>query len=313
MTDTASAGNRIRLMSPVTFYRKWLLPVGWCVFLVAILVGVAMLVSISKLPEVIPDSRGDSGLEWLTPADTSDTDWKMFHKSGESPRAGRANDLANRFRLAGTFFEFTAMGSRSRQAILDDRVQGRQHIVREREKIDDIEIVEISRDHVVLKDQNGEEVQLWLSLSGRAAAVEGGARGVDTARERAGSDKSDRFGSRRTGEHSWVFDRGRLMEYYAGMRDEAERLVLLFDSLKPVYTPEGWIRGYRLGVEGEADFFASAGLNAGDIVRSVNGVEMSNRRRAEYFFEQVVMNEATALVLAVQRDGVTNKFTYQIR
>ena len=301
-------------MSPVTSYRKWLLPLGWVAFIAAILVSSVLLFAVSRLPESSPVSGRVSQLKWLRPADVPVTDWSMFRSADQDSPAG-TDDLQSRFILAGTFFEFTAMGSRSRQAILDDRVIQQQYIVREREKIDDIEILQILRDHVVLKDRNGKETTLWLNLVFGPAGEKPAVVLVDAVGGRPGSasEQDDVAGARRTSETSWVLNRQKLMEYYGGLRDRPERLVLLFDSLKPVYTPEGWITGYHLGVEGEGDFFKSVGLLDGDIVRSVNGVEMTNRRRAEYFFEQVVKNEANALVLAVQRGQVTNMFTYRFR
>ena len=83
--------------------------------------------------------------------------------------------------------------------------------------------------------------------------------------------------------------------------------------MKPVYTADGWIEGYKLGIEGERDFFDAMGLKEGDIVRQVNNVKMSNRKRAEFFVTQFVENEATAFALDVERAGITEKLTYAVR
>ncbi len=302
-------------MSPVTFFRKWIQPLGWVVLVGAVLVTCLLLSAVNRLPELSTATAATTQLEWPTP-EAPAPDWSQFRTADVEARSGDRMTLQERFKLAGTFFEFTAMGSRSRQAILDDRVEKRQYIVRERQKIDDIEIARILRDHVVLRDPDGREVELWLSLSGGPAAAQRAF--VSTEREKQAAEdpqaaKAAAFGAKKTGEHSWLIKRERLIEYYTGLWDEAERMVMLFDSLKPVYTQEGWIEGYVLGVEGEGDFFDAMGLSEGDIVRSVNGVKMTNRRRAEYFVEQVVKNEASAIVLAVERGGSTNKFTYHVR
>ena len=80
-----------------------------------------------------------------------------------------------------------------------------------------------------------------------------------------------------------------------------------------MYSDDGAITGYQLGVEGEADFFGSVGLKAGDVVRKVNSMPMTSRRRAEYFIGEFVENRGSAFVLDVERDGTPQKLIYEIR
>jgi type II secretory pathway component PulC len=103
------------------------------------------------------------------------------------------------------------------------------------------------------------------------------------------------------------------MDYYAELRDEPERLVKIFDSMKPVYSQDRKITGYQLGIEGEADFFASTGLQQGDVVTSVNSMEMTSRNRAEYFIKEFIADRANAFVLDVQRGGNPLKLMYEVR
>ena len=124
---------------------------------------------------------------------------------------------------------------------------------------------------------------------------------------------TNKYGGKMVGENSWVFNRQRLLDYYQELRDEPERLVKVFDSLKPLYTPDRRITGYHLGIEGEADFFEAAGMKEGDIVRAVNDVPMTNRRRAEHMISQFVTDQANAFVIEIERNGAPARLVYEVR
>ena len=125
-------------------------------------------------------------------------------------------------------------------------------------------------------------------------------------------DALARFGGAQPFRNRWRFDRQRLLEYYDELRDEPERLLAIFDSFDPYYDAQQKIAGYAVGIEGEADFFAAAGLKNGDVIRAVNSVPMTSRRRAEHFIRRFVDEQAEAFVLEVERDGKTEKQVYVI-
>ncbi len=120
------------------------------------------------------------------------------------------------------------------------------------------------------------------------------------------------FGGRQVSENRWVFSRQKLLEYYGQLRDEPERLVKVFDSLKPVYTDDRKISGYRLKAEGERAFFDAVGLREGDVIRSVNSIKMTNRRRAEMMIRDFVENRSSAFVFEVERDGKPQRQIYSV-
>jgi len=111
----------------------------------------------------------------------------------------------------------------------------------------------------------------------------------------------------------WLFKRGPLVEYYQTMMDNPERMAKLFDSLKPLYDGNRKINGYKVGIDGEIDFFQEVGLREGDVVKAVNSLEMSNRRRAIYFINEFVNDRANIFVLDVERDGKVEKLIYQVQ
>jgi hypothetical protein len=171
-------------------------------------------------------------------------------------------------------------------------------------------VVSISAERVVLRDAVGES-ELWISFRrGTSNALPDAAEaGAEYA-----SPADYPYGVRQVGATRYIFNRGRLLDYYSELMDDPQRLVQVFDSLKPVYGEDSrGITGYALGIEGEAQFFAAVGLSEGDIVRSVNSLPMTNRRRAEYFIKQFVGDRANAFVMEVERQGQTNRLIYEVR
>ncbi|MFC1498352.1 hypothetical protein ACFLS1_07785 [Verrucomicrobiota bacterium] len=245
----------------------------------------------------------------------------MYQSSGDTVSLNEGL-LARRFRLAGTFFwEEEEGGEGFRKAVLDDlSPSGIQHIVSEADEIDGIQVVSIFRDRIMLSGPAGTET-LWLIFSRGKAGDEGtDGKGTGDA-DIVGPDA--KFGGKQIGEHRWIFKRDALIDYYAELMDEPERLLKVFDSLDPVdangkiieqYDPRKHkIDGYKLGIEGEADFFSAAGLKEGDVLHSVNHMRMTNRRRAEHFINEFVKDRANTFVLEVERGGKEQEFIYQVR
>lgn len=282
---------------------------------VAVLVGLFFCRTYYSLPVASTDRAPEipTALEWAHVPSLASHDWSVFQSCDGSISAERGS-LARRFRLAGTFSAYGGEMNGSRKAILDEIAQGIQHIVGENEEFEDIRVLRIFRDRVVLRDSTGEE-QLWLSFSrlGGKPLSDSAVSGAEIGQMPRVFQDTDRFGGKRIGESRWLFKREPLLDYYQQLMDHPDRLVAVFDSMKPVYDPAGKITGYRLQVEDEPDFFKSVGLNEGDVVCAVNSMQMTNRRRAEYFIRQFVQDRANVFVLDVERDGQMNKLIYQVR
>ena len=231
-----------------------------------------------------------------------------------SSDAARPGELARRFRLAGTILGMSNSGAEEPIAILDDRVTVSQSLVtRSQEVVPGVVLTQVRLGSVVLSGPAGDE-EIFLEKTTAIATAAGKPAGSS-----AGSDvtPASRFGGREVFPNRWEFSRDTLLDYYSELRDEPERLLSIFDSMDPVYVanPDGTrrIEGYVVGVEGEPDFFAAAGLADGDIVRSVNSLEMTNRRRAEAFIKNFVEGTVSTFVLEVERNGKKTKQVYQVQ
>lgn len=232
-----------------------------------------------------------------------------------SPDTSLQGSLARRFRLAGTILGVSNSGADEPMAVLDDRVTVSQSIVRRNaEIIPGVVLTQVKASSVVLRGPSGEEEIFLEKTMPSMTPSTGAATAPDSGDSRADLEK--RFGGKEVFPGRWNFSREALLEYYSELRDQPERLLTIFDSMDPVYVTdldgENRITGYVVGVEGEADFFSAAGLENGDIVRSVNSVDMTNRRRAEAFIKSFVEGNSTTFVLDVERNGKKTKQVYVV-
>lgn len=224
--------------------------------------------------------------------------------------ADGAPEWASRFALLGTVLGVETTGPRRPLAVLRDGQQ--QIIVRQGEFVEPhIRVERIAAKHVLLRDSRHNKVRLDMASSAGAeppSQWEKGAKSKDDPGDEVlqGSlGRLDEFNRR-------VFTRDELINYYTELRNEPERMLAVFDSMKPVYDHEGGISGYRLQVEGEEDFFKSVGLVEDDIVRSVNSVPMTSRVHAEHFIARVVADGLDTIAMEVERGGEQKKLIYLV-
>lgn len=222
--------------------------------------------------------------------------------------------LARRFRLAGTLL--SAGGDDSPPlAVLDDRSVARQILVRSGDEVaPGIRLADVRHGEADLEGPSG---RTTLRVERRSAAAVRDAPGDS---QRLGTDDAtpaNRFGGREVFPGRWEFSRERLLDYYSELRRESGRLVAVFDSLEPLWMDgdpaSRVIEGYRLNVQGEADFFEAMGMRQGDVVRSVNTVDMTNRTRAEAFIEAFVLGDLDTFVIDMERDGEPLQHVYVIQ
>ena len=217
--------------------------------------------------------------------------------------------LARRFRLAGTLFGAGSGFADIPLAVVDDREEVRQHLVRQGEDVvDGVRLVEVRPNAVVLEGPEGQaELAIERASTSRTGSGTGAAASADAS-------DGNRFGGHEVFPGRWAFSREKLLDYYTELRAEPERLVAIFDSMEPLYKngdpSTHLIEGYQLNVQGEGDFFEAMGMKQGDIVRAVNDVPMANRRRAERCIAAFVQGEENTFVFNIERDGVPDQFVY---
>ncbi len=238
--------------------------------------------------------------------------WTVFRMNAEAVREV-SGSLSNRFRLSGTF-RVTGPEGGLHKAVLDDANRNHEAIiVASGERLDDdILVREIGESRVELVRHDVVCV-LTLQFSDNGSA--GGPAGTNgVAADETGHTVLSRvpFGIQVEG-NRWVFDRRKVLEYYNAVLEDADRLVALFDSLKPMYNADRKIDGYVLVPEGEKEFFKDVGLQEGDVIRKVNSMPLMNRRVAEGFIRDFGNEQLNVAVLEIERGGQPDKLVYELR
>ncbi len=255
---------------------------------------------------------------WPQSTSIQPEDWTVFQRAtGAAPSP--LGPLAQRYRLAGTFFAYRAVQSEdvrsSRRAILDDIRNREQYIVQEGEQVSDVEIVSIFRDRVVIRS-GGNEEELWLSFAGAPGPSGPAPRtsGPETPLrfEDAPALETSRFG-KRIAENQWVIRREELVAYIDELQDDPERLANIFLAMEPVYDEDEAIDGFQLRMNAEDVLYRAVGFEEGDIVRMVNHIPMTSGARAQYFISEFLNERISALVFDIEREGEEAKLIHLIR
>ena len=213
--------------------------------------------------------------------------------------------IRSRYRLAGI-----TLNSRSPDrslAIIEERESGRQRRLRPGDDLDESCRLSVVRTNSVLLSTAQGMVALFAERAQLASELK------TTFSPNSASDMDEvmaKFGATRVDTNTWNFSRGIVMDYYNELLARPERLVKVFDSLAPVYNDKAKIEGYRVDIQGEKDFFKAIGFKQGDIVRSVNGIDMTNRRRAENLIRRYAADDLDFIVIELDRDGKREKQYY---
>ncbi len=287
----------------------WLLLTGSVVMFAASLCLSWQLPAIDNLTA----EREQSTCTWPEPTIAQETDWLSF-RSSAGPAEVVRGAIGKRFRLAGTFFRYDPSKVEIRNAVVDDLRAGKQYIVGEGDVLSECVVKRVLHDSIILKTDRGEE-QLWISMAGGSSRPAGTrSDSVPSSSILSGINfiQESQFGGL-IASNRWVFDRELVLGYYQELLDDPERLLNVFDSMAPVYDENQKIEGYVLDIVGEEDFFNDCGLRQGDIVRKVNSVPMSNRRRAEYFIKEFVSGRLNVFVMDVEKSGNPQQHVYQVK
>jgi type II secretory pathway component PulC len=236
--------------------------------------------------------------------------WRVF-RARENRAVPLPAATEKAFRLAGTFFIEASDGTQERKAILDETRTRRQYIVAEGNSVSNALVERIYYDHVVVRTGSATE-EIWLDFASHRGEAPGAGGATQDMAAVVGSAETNRFGFRKQ-EGRWEFKRPAVLQYYQELLDDPDRMVKVFDSLKPVYGDNRRISGYVVGMEGEDDFFKAVGLQNGDVVRRVNTLPMTSRRRAEYFIGEFVRDRMNVVVLDIERDGTPSKLIYEVQ
>lgn len=264
----------------------------------------------AKHPTTGPATVTAPAVAWPAPAAPQADDWSVLRRARGKGGVTVVAAPLQRFRLAGTFATYEGeTGQTSRRAVIDDLLKRGDHLLREGESIEGLTLLKIFPDYVTVNIGGREEI-LRLGFTDAPASV--AAAPAPTLRTNEVALSTSRFGKRIASDR-WVLSREALMQYYEELRRDPERVLQLFDSFQPSYTPDRIIDGYKLHVEGEKEFLAATGLQEGDVVRKVNSINMTSQKRAEFLIGEFLQKRMSAVVFDIERENKPQKLIYFVR
>lgn len=220
--------------------------------------------------------------------------------AGADPAATKAL-TGGGFRLVGTV---TGPGGKA-WAIIQEKTNPQQQIIRPQEEIQGWKVVKISRDEVVL-DLNGKKETLFLDGPESAA----GRRSPPPA----ASPPSGRSEVRSTGKgeevkklsaNRFVVNREEITRSMGNINEfmTQARLKPFFEGGKPA--------GFSVSEIQRESLIEQLGLRNNDIIRKVNGQVLTKPEEIFYVYSQ--MQKDSSIELEIQRGGRVEMFQYEIR
>jgi type II secretory pathway component PulC len=229
--------------------------------------------------------------------------------------------LAQRFRLVGIFCWVPPDGidgdKEIRRAIVDNLRTKQEYVAGEGDLVDGVLVAKVLDRSVLLRD-GGIEEELTMSYAGAitGSVASASTTGIVDAATGEKALSANRFGAY-VGDGRWIMSRDGLLGYVDEIKESPARISQLFDSMAPLYAAGGGgrrtVTGYRLQVVGEKEFYDAVGLLEGDVVRRVNTMPVTSKRRAMFWIDEFRAGRASAFILDIERNGAPMRLEYVIR
>ncbi len=181
-------------------------------------------------------------------------------------------------------------------AIIEDQAARRQALYRVGDTIlDTATLTRVEWNRVVLERNGEEEVLELVSTTGPTTGAAAASSAAAAAGERI----------RKTADDKFVIDRRELEKTVANLNE-------VFTQARAVpYFEDGKTVGFRVFAIKPGSVFEKIGLQNGDVVQRVNGVELTDPTKAISLFTEL-QNEGH-IAVDLQRNKATKNFSYEIR
>jgi type II secretory pathway component PulC len=107
-------------------------------------------------------------------------------------------------------------------------------------------------------------------------------------------------------------DREKALEYINEVFSDLSTVSAYASGFKPVLEGDQ-LQGFMLGKTLPGDMLQATGLQAGDIIRRVNSLELDSTSKIDYFYDEFSGNRLHAIVLDVERSGVRTNLVYTVK
>lgn len=216
-----------------------------------------------------------------------------------------APPVSSKYKLIGTVVGVEPEYSTIMVQILGS---GEQASYRLGEEIENgIRVVEVQRFTAIL-DNHGKEESLDLDMEEGMASGSGSAgRGTPSlGQTRAPVSLNPNEQIVRTGESSWMLDK----QYVESELNDINRLITEVRAV-PNMTPDGSSDGFKLFAIRNGSLFSKIGLRNGDVVRSVNGLQLNSIEQGLETFQ--ALRHESNLNIEISRNGQAKTLNYTIQ
>lgn len=119
-----------------------------------------------------------------------------------------------------------------------------------------------------------------------------------------------RMGNRRVKQAGTADNAALLRQYRDALINRPQSLMNLVNASPVMDKATGKLKGYRVRPGKDRRLLGRFGLKSGDVVTSVNGVELNNPIKALEIMRD--LSTATSIMLDVERNGVMQSFAFQV-
>ena len=162
-------------------------------------------------------------------------------------------------------------------------------------------LVEVSRNQVRIAYPGGNEELLTIEVQGQAAAAPAAGAPAAAAAPPTGALGE---GVRSIGENRWLLPREEVEKARAGMNE------LLRQARMEPNIVDGRTEGFVVRMIQPRSLLANLGIQRGDVVMQVNGVDLDSPEKALQIFQQ--LREAKNISLSLTRGGNRLNFQYEV-
>lgn len=162
-------------------------------------------------------------------------------------------------------------------------------------------LVEVSRNQVRIAYPGGDEELLTVEVQGQAGATPANGAPATAATPRTGALGE---GVRSIGENRWLLPREEVEKARASMNE------LLRQARMEPNIVDGRTEGFVVRMIQPRSLLANLGIQRGDVVMQVNGVELDSPEKALQIFQQ--LREAKNISLSLTRGGNRLNFQYEV-
>lgn len=162
-------------------------------------------------------------------------------------------------------------------------------------------LVEVSRNQVRIAYPGGNEDLLTVDVQGQAGSAPAGRAPTSAASPRTGALGE---GVRSIGENRWLLPREEVEKARASMNE------LLRQARMEPNIVDGRTEGFVVRMIQPRSLLANLGIQRGDVINQVNGVELDSPEKALQIFQQ--LREAKNISLSLTRGGNRLNFQYEV-